>query len=91
MTRFLGRRCLLVGMVSFQMRCFSVGLPWVCFACQGGAGRRKAGKECTVTCKAQSRVLEKCFPFSFFLFNIVLTWKIVGASKASVIYIYIYI
>ena len=29
-----------------------------------------------------------CFLF-FFLINIVLTWKIVGASKASVIYIYI--
>ena len=29
--------------------------------------------------------------FNFFFFNIVLTWKIVGASKPSVLYIYIYI
>ena len=27
----------------------------------------------------------------FFFFNIVMTWKIMGASKASVLYIYIYI
>ena len=34
-------------------------------------------------------VLKKFFFIVFF--NIVLTWKIVGASKASVLYIYIYI
>ena len=33
------------------------------------------------------RVSEK---FLFYFFYIVLTWKIVGVSKASVIYIYIY-
>ena len=33
-----------------------------------------------------------CFLFCFvFFFLIVLTWKIVGASKVSIIYIYIYI
>ena len=31
------------------------------------------------------------FSKRFFFFNTVLTWKIVGASKVSVIYIYIYI
>ena len=31
------------------------------------------------------------FRKGFFFFNTVLTWKIVGASKASVLYIYIYI
>ena len=35
-------------------------------------------------------LVSKMFFFFFFL-NIVLTWKIVGASKVSVIYIYIYI
>ena len=29
------------------------------------------------------------FCFMFFFLNIVLTWKFVGASKASVLYIYI--
>ena len=37
-------------------------------------------------------VFEKLyFDFMFFFFNIVLTWKIVRASKVSVLYIYIYI
>ena len=31
------------------------------------------------------------FCFYYFSFNTVLTWKIVGVSKVSVIYIYIYI
>ena len=31
-----------------------------------------------------------CFIY-LFIFNIVLTWKIIGASKVSVLYIYIYI
>ena len=30
-----------------------------------------------------------CFIY-LFIFNIVLTWKIIGASKVSVLYIYIY-
>ena len=34
------------------------------------------------------RVLEK-FYYYYYYFNIVLMWKIVGASKVSVIYIYI--
>ena len=29
------------------------------------------------------------FYYYYYYFNVVLTWKIVGASKASVIYIYI--
>ena len=29
--------------------------------------------------------------YAFFFFNIVLTWKIVGASEVSILYIYIYI
>ena len=32
-----------------------------------------------------------CWVYIFFFFNIVLMWKIVGASKVSVLYIYIYI
>ena len=34
-----------------------------------------------------------CFMFYYYyyFFNVVLMWKIVGASKASVLYIYIYI
>ena len=36
------------------------------------------------------RVLEK-FYYYYYYFNIVLMWKIMGASKALVIYIYIYI
>ena len=36
------------------------------------------------------RVFEKLyFDYMFFFLNIVLTWKIVGASKVSVLYIYI--
>ena len=35
----------------------------------------------------RDRVLEKFYYYLFF--NIVLTWKIVGASKASVLYVYI--
>ena len=35
----------------------------------------------------QDRVLEKFYYYLFF--NIVLTWKIVGASKAFVLYVYI--
>ena len=35
------------------------------------------------------RVFEKLyFDYMFFFLNIVLTWKIVGASKVSVLYIY---
>ena len=33
------------------------------------------------------RVLEKFYYYLFF--NIVITWKIVGVSKASVLYVYI--
>ena len=29
------------------------------------------------------------FYYYYYFFNVVLTWKIVGASKASVLYIYI--
>ena len=37
------------------------------------------------------RVLEKLyFDFLFFFINIMLMWKIVGVSKVSVLYIYIY-
>ena len=35
----------------------------------------------------QDRVLEKFYYYLFF--NIVLMWKIVGVSKASILYVYI--
>ena len=35
--------------------------------------------------------LKKLFIYLYIFFNIVLTWKIVETSKASVLYIYIYI
>ena len=35
--------------------------------------------------------LKKVFFFLDFFFNIMLIWKIVGVSKVSVLYIYIYI
>ena len=39
----------------------------------------------------KSLVLFFFLVYVFFFLNIVLTWKIVGVSKVSVIYIYIYI
>ena len=37
----------------------------------------------------QSRDLKKFYYVFFFFFNITLTWKSVGASKASILYVYI--
>ena len=37
----------------------------------------------------QSRDLKKFYYVFFFFLNIMLTWKSVGASKASVLYVYI--
>ena len=37
----------------------------------------------------QSRDLKKFYYVFFFFKNIILTWKSVGASKASVLYVYI--
>ena len=75
------------------MRCNALLLV-CCGSDRGGAGRGRQGREGRVSGGRESG-LEKfyCVFFLFFLFliNIVLTWKIVGASKASVIYIYIYI
>ena len=48
---------------------------------EGGVGRGRQGRE------GRELSLEK-FYYVFFFFNIVLTWKIVGVSKTSVLYIY---
>ena len=50
---------------------------------EGGVGRGRQGRE------GRELGLEK-FYYVFFFFNIVLMWKIVGVSKTSVLYIYIY-
>ena len=39
--------------------------------------------------KHRGRVLEKVYYYYFFFNNILLMWKIVGALKASVLYVYI--
>ena len=39
--------------------------------------------------KHRGRVVEKVYYVFFFFNNILLAWKIVGASKASVLYVYI--
>ena len=63
------------------MRCNALLL--VCHGSdEGGVGRGRQGRE------GRELGLEK-FYYVFFFFNIVLTWKIVGVSKTSVLYIYI--
>ena len=85
------------------MRCNAL-LFVCCGSDRGGAGRGRQGREGRVSGGRESG-LEKfycvffffffCFGFGFvflfyyYFFNIVLTWKIVEASKVSVLYIYI--
>ena len=61
---------------------------------RGGVGRGRQGRDGRASHKgkAEHRVLENfyyVFFFYVFFFNIVLTWKFVGASKVSVLYVYI--
>ena len=62
----------------------------------GGASRRREDKACILEKEKPEhrvRVLEKLYfiyiYIYIFFFNIMLTWKIVRVSKASVLYIYI--
>ena len=68
---------------------------------QGRQGRGRQGRDGKPSWKGETehREMESLWVSSllrflvgfFFFFNIVMTWKIMGASKVSVIYIYIYI
>ena len=59
---------------------------------RGGVGRERQGRDGRASRKgkAEHRVLENFYYVFFFMFffNIVLTWKFVGAPKASILYVY---
>ena len=56
---------------------------------RGGAGRGRQGRDGRAS--GFRKLLLCFFFFVLFFFNIVLTWKFVGASKVSVLYVCIYI
>ena len=78
-----------------------IGMPWVWLRrsweesngrvfVKGKAWKSESGRE-WVYDVFFLRFWFYCFMIYYYFFNVMLTWKIIGASKASVLYIYIYI